>query len=317
VQVDFLIPPDDESSPLQQNEFIFLSRNLEGEFAGQGHVAVAPALAPHDWTIVKVGQWEDAALTLKGPKVALAGFEGALQRRLSAGILVQSVQPPALESVVLKVSDAEYEDISEDHETFRRFCNEGMVFRAGKSVTSLTGVVVETTLCEPVNQGVLGDETEIILVTESQKVGVNGLGTPFSTSSQNESNSELDITQFLALPESEDPFGMEEVPVDDAAARGIPLRVNVLERPVDKFSLEPRPGETEDDEFRVYANMRDIARIGVFSGDWVLPNLTFLVNIDFPPQTKRPKILTLSTNLCNDMSPRGPPHPPHPLRQPL
>jgi peroxin-6 len=138
-----------------------------------------------------------------------------------------------------------------------------------------------------VRQGLLGEDTEIILVTDHdllQNGFVNGLGTPFSMTSQNDSSSDLDILQFLSLPSSEDDFDNETIiaetsssllpPEDDPSSRGIPLRVIVLERPVDKFSLDPRPAESEDDEFRVYTHMRDIARLGIFSGDWVRPSLT-------------------------------------------
>jgi len=277
VPVDFLIPSDRDRAS-QEREFIFLSKELEAEFAGQEYVAVAPArMGPRaGWTICKVGKWEEGALTLGGRKVAIAGLEGELQRWLDGEILVQSVSPPALETAIFKVCDGDYEAVSEDHDSFRRFHDDGIVFRAGKMLRTLHGILVETTLCEPVQQGILGEETEIILVTDTQarNASTNGLGTPFSTSSQNESNSDLDITQFLALPESQDEFEYmsipeETVPLDNASARGIPLRVHVLERPVDRFSLDPRPADSDDDEFRVYANMRDIARIGVFSGDWV------------------------------------------------
>ena len=286
VPVDFLIPSD-HGHAFQEHEFIFLSKEVEAEFAGQEYVAFAPAtVGPRaGWTICKVGKWEEDALTLRGRKVAIAGLEGELQRWLDGEILVQSVSPPALETAVFKVCDADYEAVSEDHDSFRRFHDDGLVFRAGKILRTLHGIVLETTLCEPVQQGILGEETEIILVTDTQarNTSMNGLGTPFSTSSQNESNSDLDITQFLALPESQDEFEYISIPetvaLDNASARGIPLRVHVLERPVDKSSLDPRPADSEDDEFRVYANMRDIARIGVFSGDWVPSLLSVLTQI--------------------------------------
>jgi hypothetical protein len=281
VQLDFLVPSNDETTQatFQENEFTFLSKEIKAEFAGQEYVALAPAgMSCGPWTICKVANWKEGQLDLKGRRVAISGLRGNLQRRLNGEILVQSVSPPELETVVFKISDADYVVASEDHESFRRFHDDGVVFRTGKTLKTLNGVVLETTLCEPVQQGILGEETEIILVTDTQarNTVTIGLGTPFSMSSQNESYSDLDIMQFLALPDSQDDFEYERsmaeqtlLPEDDAHSRGIALRVHVLERSVDKFSLDPRPTDWEDDEFRVYANMRDVARIGVFSGDWV------------------------------------------------
>lgn len=289
VQVDFLIPSNDDPT-FQQSELIFLSKEVEAEFEGQEYVAVDSLAMRSAWTICKVGKWQDVGLDLKGRKVAISGLERDLQQQLDKDILVQSVSPPALETLVLKVSDAEYEGISKDHdESFRWFYDDGVVFRAGKRIRTLNGVELETTLCEPVQQGILGEETEIILVTDSQaKSALNGLGTPFSTS--NESSSDLDITQFLALPDSQDfEFERETLPSDDANSRGIPFRVNVLERPVDKFSLEPRPADSEDDEFRVYANMRDVARMGVFSGDWVCVVISVLIRFPYVHQILNPR----------------------------
>ena len=120
--------------------------------------------------------------------------------------------------------------------------------------------------------------------------------------------SDLDISQFLSLPSSEgdldyDISVAEDTtllpPYDDSISRGIPLRICVLERPIDKFSLDPRPVDSEDDEFRVYAHMRDIAHIGVFSGDWV-PNHLDFSDLDFITTTT---IRCLNQPVTSDYTP--------------
>jgi hypothetical protein len=277
VSVDFVVPSH-ASFNEPETELVYISKDVELEFA-TGYVAVTSNVGEAGWIIFKVGEWTDGGVALEGRRIVISAVGSDLQRRFGGKVLVQSVSPAPLELVVLKVSSHDYDAISEDHDGFQSFLADGTVFRAGKTIITPSGFPLKVTLCEPVRQGILGEETDIILVTDANDyngVKSNDFGTPFSTSSQNDTNSDLDISQFLSLPSSEADLE-EEIPEttalippqDDPISRGIPLRVLVLERPVDKFSLDPRPADNEDDEFRVYAHMKDIARIGVFSGDWV------------------------------------------------
>lgn len=274
--VDFFVAGDARAGI---EEFVVLSRDVESEFRDVEYVAVAACTGEVMWTIFKVQKGVDG---VDGRKIVVCAGE-AVRKGFVDRVLVQNVVPAPLDTVVLKVSEQDYDLVSEDHETFQRLKDDGVVLRAGKTLTVAEGIPLEVTLCEPVRQGLLGEETEIILVTDHdlQNGIVNGLGTPFSMTSQSDSTSDLDISQFLSLPSSEDDFDNEVTiaensqllpPEDDPSSRGIPLRVNVLERPVDRYSLDPRPSESEDIEFRVYAHMRDIARLGIFSGDWVRPS---------------------------------------------
>src|SRR5271170_2271474 len=277
VDVDFVLSSDQDD--IEEMEMVFLSREVESEIHGQGYVAVmASSSREEGWSIFKVGVWEEKEGKLMGRRVVMSGVNEDVRRRLGGRVLLQGVIPAPLQTVVIKVSEQDYDIVADDHDVFQQLQLEGTVFRAGKTIFTSNNVKLDVTLCEPVGQGILGEDTEIILVTddyEHKDVQVNGLGTPFSVASQNDSD--LDISQFLALPSSETDIdydtSMEETslipPEDDPNSRGIPLRACVLQRPVDKFSLDPRPTDSEDDEFRVYAHMRDIARIGVFSGDWV------------------------------------------------
>jgi hypothetical protein len=279
VSVDFLVPFDSSVNE-PETELVYISNDIELEFAaGLRYVAVTSNVGEAGWIVLKVGEWSDSVAALEGRRIVISGIGSELQRRFGGKVLVQNVSPASLESVVFKVSVHDYNTVSEDHDGFQSFQSDGTVFRPGKTIIMPSGFPLEVVLCEPVRQGILGEETDIILVTDANDYNgnkSNGLGTPFSTSSQNDTNSELDISQFLALPSSEADLE-EEIPdttalippQDDPISRGIPLRVVVLERPVDKFSLDPCPADSEDNEFRVYAHMRDIARIGVFSGDWV------------------------------------------------
>ena len=274
VAVDYLVSGD---SDFVQREFAFLSKDLEKEFQEADYIAVAsPISRSRGWRVFKVGKWEGQPV-LEGRKVVISGVDNDFRKQHLGHVLIQPVTPPPLETVVLKISELDYDILAEDQGAFGRLQNEGVVMRPGR-ILEVNGFRVDVTLCEPVRQGLLGNDTEIILVTdaEEKRALADGIGTPFSMTSQNES--ELDIIQFLSLPSSEDDLeSTTEVaetssltpPEDDAASRGIPLRVVVLQHPVDKYSLDPRPSDSEDPEFRVYAHMRDIARIGVFSGDWV------------------------------------------------
>jgi hypothetical protein len=275
--VDFLVASDAAGATAE--EFVVLSKDVDGEFGETEYVAISACSGDGRWLVFKVQHWVEG---VDGRKIVVCADE-AVRKSFVGRVLVQSVVPAPLDNVVFKVSEKEYDLVAEDHDAFQRLRDQGVVLRTGKTVTVAEDVQLEVALCEPVRQGLLGEDTEIILVTDHdlQNGLVNGLGTPFSTTSQNDSASDLDISQFLSLPSSEDDFDNETTiaettdllpPEDDPSSRGIPLRVNVLERPVDKYSLDPRPAESEDDELRVYTHMRDIARLGIFSGDWVSPS---------------------------------------------
>jgi|SRR5277367_762493 len=332
VEVDFILSSDDNED-LDDTELVFLSRDVESEVQGQEYVAVmASSSREAGWSIFRVGVWEEKDGKLMGRRVVISGVSEEVRRRLGGRVLLQGVTPAPLETVVIKVSEQDYDIVSDDHDTFQQLRLAGMVFRAGKTIFTSNNVKLKVTLSEPVRQGILGEDTEIILVTDDndhRDIHVNGLGTPFSVSSQNDSD--LDISQFLALPSSETDIDFDTVteetslipPEDDPNSRGIPLRVCVLQRPVDRFSLDPRPTESEDDEFRVYAHMRDIAHIGVFSGDWVPissppPSKTTLI-IDFSsttPLRRQINPFRKSIHLTNKPT-RPNPRPPNTLRQPL
>jgi hypothetical protein len=274
LNVDFTV------SEFEQEELAFLSPEVDHEFLEQEHVAVSPCGVK--WTILKVGRWRGDEALLEGRKVVISGVGKEIQKSFTGKALLQRVRPAALQSVVLTVSEEEYDLIAGDRDAFRRLRDEGIVFRTSKTF-ALNDVKVQVSLCEPVRQGILGDDTEIILVTAAHHKGPvsNGVDTPFSTTSHDESASDFDILQFLSLPSSEDGLdasGEDTLlpPDGDAIARGIPLKAVVLQRPIDRHSLDPRPADSEDPEFRVYGNVGDIARIGVFSGDWVPSALTQL-----------------------------------------
>jgi hypothetical protein len=283
VEVDFLVPAADSSASRLEAELILLSKDIEVEVDGAKYVAITPLSARHEaWTIMKVGQWDQNGSRLNGRKVAISGVPDEFRRRFGVLGLLQGATLAPLDTLILKVSEHDYEHTSvvEDYHEFRDFQRDGIVFRTGKKFTTSDGVLLEVNLCESVRQGTLGEETEIIIVTDSgHDITANGFSSPISVESQSESNSDLDISQFLSLPSSED-YGEEDghaierttllPPEEDSGSRGIPLRVRILKQPIDKFSLEPRPAESEDIEFRVYGHMRDIARTGIFSGDWVV-----------------------------------------------
>lgn len=316
VEVDFLVSSNPAASAVE-TELVFLSKDVESEFVGQKYVALAPSSAAEagGWTIFKLGKWEES--NVKGRRLVISGLGSDFQKRFNGRVLLQSVTPAPLDTVVLKVSEHDYDAVAEDHQSFQQLQTDGIILRTGKTITMSSGIQLEITLCEPVQQGILGEETEVILVTDTdhKENAVNGHGTPLSATSQNDSTSDLDISQFLSLPSSEEDLDYDmsatEVtrllpPPDDPSTRGIPLRVYVLQRPVDRFSLDPRPTDSEDDEFRVFAHMRDVAHIGVFSGDWVMFFWNGLI-ADFPTTTKIRIPLRSIVRLNHKQARRNPP----------
>jgi hypothetical protein len=287
VSTDFLTASN-SSTGISESEVGFLSKDLEQEFEGRNYIAVASSTSTKEgWTIFKLEKWNEEAGSLQERRVVISGLSD-LRSRFTGKVLVQGLTPAPLDTVIFKVYEHDYDALAEDPTAFQNLRQDGTVLRPGKSVITYNGIYLEVTLCEPVLQGILGDETEIVLFTGDEYKGttVNGLGTPLSMISQNDSQSDLDFLQFLSLPSSQDDVNGESTdvetpellpPQDEPSSRGIPLSVHVLEKPVDPFSLDPHPPSSEDDEFRVYAHMRDIARIGVFSSDWVSSILSLLI----------------------------------------
>ena len=264
-----------------EDELMFLSEEVHNQLGDVAHVAILSRAPQHqNWIILKVGQWNDYVSCFNGKKVLISGLSEREWGGVGGNALVQKVFPTPLDTIVVKMAERHRDqNINlDDKEIFRHLQQEGVVFRPGKMVTTPNGSQFEVTLCEPVCQGILGPDTEIIVVTDSdqKETSVNGYQPTLSVESTAYS-SDFDISQFLSLPPSEDDLDCIESDSDHATfvssdvpiSRRVLLVAQVLQRPIPKFLLDTPPSDSEDDEIRVYGHMRDIACLGVFSGDWV------------------------------------------------
>src|SRR5579862_5011698 len=182
--VDYLISANPE---IVEQELAFLSSNDDSEFETTKYIAVS-STAPgiRGWRVFQLGRWQGQP-ALEGRKLVISGVEDEFREKHTGHVLVQRVTPSPLDTIVFKVSELDYDTVAEEYEAFEKLRSDGVVLRAGKTL-ELNGFRVDITSCEPVRQGLLGEETEIILVTDSEEKSAmaNGIGTPFSFTSQND-----------------------------------------------------------------------------------------------------------------------------------
>src|SRR5215471_11703522 len=120
VDVDFLVPADHTASILER-ELVFLSKDVGTEFMGQQYVAITSNTAREGgWMILRLGRWEEGESQLKEKSVVISGLGSEFQKRFKGKVLLQSVTPAPLDTVILKVADLDYDMIAEDHESVRQ-----------------------------------------------------------------------------------------------------------------------------------------------------------------------------------------------------
>lgn len=74
----------------------------------------------------------------------------------------------------------------------------------------------------------------------------------------------------LALTNGHSTFPLASGTSSKPAASAIKVVAQSLQRPIPSPLLVPRPRDDEDDTPRVYLRTRDLGRLGLFSGDWVV-----------------------------------------------
>lgn len=150
--------------------------------------------------------------------------------------LTQAVDPIKLTHIILSAPGHLYDNLAAKKEGLKSKLPP--VIRQGDFLEDL---LCRVRACDPVEQGVMTDETVISVVKDQE-----------STAQEEEADYGVEISQFLQT----------EVDV-------IELKVKTLEHMIPLSGIIPRPSPTEDLESVVFMRIDQIARLGAFSGDLV------------------------------------------------
>lgn len=253
-----------------------------------------PSLAPSTVLLpesISIGSLSSAGVVVKKP----------------IGVLVAAVNPATLGTVFVNVHvasslplqelDQDLEDRVRDALAKCRIVHSGneLLLDYGRGdVRRLAKVFA----CEPVDQGFLRPDTRVVVVKESQKSrkGQRGSGSdgvifegrdevPDSTTNSSGADADdddddvLELSTFLTPPASAGLMGTSASSTPShlrsdvklfasRAASGCVFRPQPLTAPIPGGLLHPKPKDFDDPEARVYVNVRDLAKLGCFSGDW-------------------------------------------------
>ncbi|EPS42931.1 hypothetical protein H072_3046 [Dactylellina haptotyla CBS 200.50] len=213
--------------------------------------------------------------------------------------------PIALTSVVVGFFSTGEEGLF-DEETIEEMITKGLddmrVVHTGDIVrVQWMSVLARVRLCEPVDQGILTEETKVIVVKESRgrKTGepedgplANGIemnGVDDSDSDEDvvsqaddddDDNIELpgvstfmDLSTTLGTPAIGTPLrngpGGSVSGLSDGAPKVIKFTAKSLSQKIPSALLLPTPSGADDAEARVFVRVNELMGLGCFSGDWI------------------------------------------------
>lgn len=115
------------------------------------------------------------------------------------------------------------------------------------------GLSFQVLMTNPVQQGcvVSGNRTRILVVDLSEE-------TEESTTTLTNGASVSNLFNMLDSPNTPQVIEPKE------------FNVKILQKKWPEARLYPKPNSVDDDECRVFVDIKDLAKCGVFSGDWVL-----------------------------------------------
>ncbi|KAF7722547.1 peroxisomal assembly protein [Apophysomyces ossiformis] len=166
--------------------------------------------------------------------------------------LVKAVQLIELDEVILGASNpASYEFTSQDESALAPLFSSQIVRSAGRY--RFDHLAFQVMMTSPVLQGYITERTKIMAVDLSSATEANA----------NETNAQTTVAE---IPN----FSMLNIQNMPHTAEPQEFDAQVLPRPWPTSRLFPAPNKDDDDESRVFVHVKDLARCGVFSGDWVL-----------------------------------------------
>lgn len=170
-------------------------------------------------------------------------------------ILIQAVTVVNLTHVVLLCPPDDYERVKSipQSDAMQHFLGAAAhrIVRQGEYDPSLNGIFK---LCEPVDQGILSEETKITIIKDQIAAETTEEN---STLHHSYDDIDIEIANFFTKPASTD----EQLYVS--------LDVLPLHEPISVHSIIPSPEPKDDPESRAFVRIEQLLNIGCFSGDVV------------------------------------------------
>ncbi|KAG0164776.1 peroxisomal assembly protein [Apophysomyces sp. BC1015] len=167
-------------------------------------------------------------------------------------IYVQPVQLIELDELILgALNPASYELTQKDEFALAPLFTSQIIRSGGRY--RFDHLAYQVMMTNPVQQGYITERTNILAVDLSSAAGVV-------------EDEKAALTSMVDIPN----FSMLNIQNAPQTAEPQEFDVQVLTRKWPDSRLFPAPNKDDDDESRVFVHVKDLARCGVFSGDWVL-----------------------------------------------
>ncbi|KAI8085978.1 P-loop containing nucleoside triphosphate hydrolase protein [Halteromyces radiatus] len=179
-------------------------------------------------------------------------------------ILVEPISLIELDELIIGALDSDsFNHAQQKHESLIQLIKESqpaLILRSG-GIYHLDGFSFQVLMSSPVQQGhILSDRTKIYIVDMPSSPSSTGYSTPMNDSMT------LTTPSFPILSGSITSTSIATL----ETAEPQEFTAHILKQKWPEARLFPTPHPTEDDDNRVFIDVKDLAKCHVFSGDWVL-----------------------------------------------
>ncbi|KAK9448935.1 P-loop containing nucleoside triphosphate hydrolase protein [Limtongia smithiae] len=188
--------------------------------------------------------------------VLLKSYSTTWPVQSNSPVLLQPVTPVRLTHVILRFSPPAYDFISNMPKyQVSRYFDTLKILRRGQYLPILD---CEISACDPVDQGIISTGRTKFTFVKDNEFQRAAFARHDSFTDNNSSMEELDddLTRFLCLADTSQP--------------GITIGVASLRIPTTRNVLVPTPKEVDDIEAIGLVGLHVLAKLGIFSGDWVM-----------------------------------------------
>lgn len=253
---------------------LFQSLGLSKDFAEFTALRSGPGHTPHfGWTVFKT------TLDKSLPVASCSLRSGRLFFPGSHHIEIVKANPVPLDQVIVSFPSDFYDRAKEREpdELKKALWPSNNLVRQGE-FPGETGCRVR--LCEPVDQGIITDQTTILIVKEPEHIygtSVNDSKEMRGSLEEDFDDLDLEIASYLeATPATNLDSGLqarsfaEEInQISSSSFRPLIMKALPLEKFIDQRSIVPRPNSREDSESFGFLKFERLAKMGLFSGDIV------------------------------------------------
>lgn len=261
-----------------ERDVVLASKDIYNEtlpsVTGQRYLALSTE-SSRTWQLHIVKQASAAA-----PEHSTVWIRGSLYNTLcNARVIARPANPVMLTSVIVSFPATTYHLVRNESTELRILSQTGYVFRTGDPV-EIRGYRGQVTFCEPVKQGIITPNTDIVLAKDvpgdSDSLLYDGVIGESESDDDDDGGLDLGTTGFSSLLLSKS----MTIPTADVShlaypipsltgSSGLSTQIQPLPIFVPRDHIIPYPEEVEDDDYRAFATMQQLIDLGCFSGDHI------------------------------------------------